>query len=103
MTSQQVGDILVFIAVPSATLFPILYGLTAPFYRSMTGWAIVTAKVGLAMLVDASAAFRLFGPYYPYRAQVLLVAFGVIVVGSWLYLIAYVRIQYLKRYKRGHP
>jgi hypothetical protein len=60
----------------------------------LVGWALMTAKFGLAMLVDLSLMFRWFGPDYPHREGFLLVAFAVITVGSYLYLAVFLRVQY---------
>ena len=97
MTVDQVSLLLLIIAAPAATLFPILYMLTAPWWQTWVGRALVVSKIGLAVLVDASLAFHYLGPAYPHRAEVTLTAFALIVVGTWLYLGALVREQILKR------
>jgi hypothetical protein len=97
MTTEEASTLIIFVAAPATTLFPILYMLTAPWYRSLVGWAIVISKLGLAALVDASLAFHFFGPHYAGRPAFVLGAFSLIVVGTWLYLFALIREQLMKR------
>lgn len=91
------GHLLPFLCAPAANLFWLLYGTTTNWYRRLTGWAIIISKLGLAALVDATVLYLLLGRDYSGHAVVLIVAFGIITVGTWLYLIAFAREQYLKR------
>lgn len=100
MTTAEVGDLLVYVAVPGATLFPILYMWAAPWSKSTVGRAIVTSKIGLALLVDLSLVYRFLGPDYPGHDQAVLAAFALIVVGTYLYLLALVREQLGKRRRK---
>jgi hypothetical protein len=102
MTTDQVATLLVYIAAPAATLFPLAYAIAAPWWSSWTGRAVLVSKVGLALLVDASLAFRLHGSTdYPGRAQLVLVAFALIVVGTYMYFAALIQQQFLRHRQRG--
>ena len=100
MNSEQVTLYLLWFTAPAATLFPILYMASAPWWQSLVGRAIVISKIGLACLVDASLAYHFLGPDYPYRTQVVLGSFALIGVGTWLYLIALTREQITPRINR---
>jgi hypothetical protein len=54
MTAQDLTLRLVEIAAPAQTLFVLLYGLRAPWYRSPTGRAIFTKALSLALILDLS-------------------------------------------------
>ena len=100
MNSEQVTLYLLWFTAPAATLFPVLYMVYAPWQRSLVGRAIVISKIGLACLVDASLAYHFAGPNYPYRTQVVLGSFALIGVWTWLYLIALLREQVIRRHTR---
>jgi hypothetical protein len=44
-----------------ASLFPIVYGLFHPWYRSLLGWALFTSSVSLGALIDINLIYRLTG------------------------------------------
>lgn len=98
MNTEDWGTFLTFLCFPAAVLFPLLYGTTAPWWRSWTGRAVITSKVGLATLVFTAMLFRLNGGApYPGFDLLRVVAFGLITIGTYLYLFAFAREQYLKR------
>lgn len=98
MTTQQIGTWLLYFAAPAANLFPVLYALSAPWHRSAVGRAIVTSKVGLALLVDAAVIAHFTRSLtYPYHDQLVLFAFALIAVGTWMYLGALTEEQIRKR------
>ena len=99
MTAEQWSTLLVWIAVPGANLLPLLYGISAPWQRSLVGWALMFSKVGLAGLVDTTFIYHLKRTL-DYRLHDFLVlgSFALIVVGTYLYLVAFVRAQYIKRH-----
>lgn len=97
MTTAQFGTLLLYLGAPGATLFVTGYILTAPWFKSLIGWAIVISKIGLAGLVDLALLYRFLGPTYPYHDQAILGSFALIVVGTYLYLAVLVREQIQKR------
>lgn len=100
MTAEDWSLVLVWVAFPAANLFPILYMISASWWGTWAGRAVVVSKIGLAALVDASVLFRIHGGDYPGRTQVILVAFSLIVIGTYMYLFAFIREQYLERHGR---
>jgi hypothetical protein len=97
VTTDQVATLLVYIAAPAATLFPIAYAIAAPWWSTWTGRAVLVSKVGLALLVDAALAFHLHGDTeYPYHSQLILVAFALIVVGTYMYFAALIQQQIIR-------
>lgn len=98
MNADEWARLLAFVAFPACVMFPLLYGTTTPWYRSWTGRAIIISKVGLAGLVGSAVAFYWRGNRdYAFHAQLVLGSFALITVGTYLYLFAFAREQYLKR------
>lgn len=101
MTTEQWAVLLTYLCAPAANVFWLAYGLSAPWYRTVVGYAVIISKLGLAGLVDAGVLFHIHGSReYPYHDQLILVSFGLITVGTWVYLVALTREQYLKRHRR---
>lgn len=88
MSAEDVALILLLISAPPATLFPLVYGLTAPWHRSLIGRALMTKATGLALLIDISLTYRLLGADYQGRDAVRLTVFALITVGVWMQFIA---------------
>lgn len=100
MNVEDWGTLLTFLCLPAAVMFPLLYATTAPWWKSWSGRAVLTSKVGLALLVIAAAMFRMNSEVpYPGFDVLRIVAFGLITVGTYLYLFAFAREQYLRRNK----
>jgi hypothetical protein len=98
MTTDQWGVLLLYIAAPATLLFPFLYVLSARWWGTLTGTAVVISKFGLAGLVGAALIYHLHGDVdYPLHDQLVLVAFGLIALGTWLYLFALIRVQIMSR------
>ena len=89
-TADTIAYALIWLAVPPATLFPVLY-FFRPWWRSLAGLALMTSSFGLALLIDISLAYRVFGNDYPGRDAVRLTVYALIVAGSWLILLALLR------------
>jgi hypothetical protein len=88
MNADTAAVILVVGMAPAATLFPLLYGFTTPWWRSLIGRALMTKAVGLALLIDISLAYQWLGDDYFLRDVVRLTVYGLIFVGVWLQLTA---------------
>lgn len=52
MSEFDVQQILLTITGVAATLFPVIYTLIAPWWKSMIGRALVLSDISLALLVD---------------------------------------------------
>ena len=90
MTADKAAVILVALAAFPATLFPILYAFR-PWYTSLVGWMLMTLSTGLALLVDLSLVYQMFGDDYPGRDIVRLTVYALIVAGLWGMLVALLR------------
>lgn len=103
MTLEDWGNLLVNSAVPGTTAFVVLYGLFARWYESLAGIALFTSKVGFLALVWAAFVVRWLGPDYGARPYVIIVAFGVIVAGVYLYLVAFIYDRFIYPRLRNTP
>lgn len=93
MTSDTAAFLLLCVAAIPCTLFPLVFGLTSPWYRSLIGRALLVKSVGLAMLVDISLAYRIFGAEYQGRDVIRIGVFALITVGAWMQFIAIIRAK----------
>lgn len=84
MSADTWAYVLLIAAAPPATLFPLIYGLALPWYRSLVGRALMTSSVGLGLLVDISLVYRVLGADYQARDVVRLTVFSVVTLGSYL-------------------
>lgn len=91
MNAETISFWLLVFAAPPASLFVLTYGTTQPWYRSWVGWALVVFSGGLALLLDISLAYRIFGADYRARDALRLTVFSMVGVGSWLMLFALCR------------
>lgn len=98
MSAEQWANLFAFGGCPAVNLLVLLYGTTAPWWRSWTGRAVITTFLGLAILIDSAVVYRLHDKMpFPYQEQMLLAAFGLIALGANLYLTAFVHEQFVKR------
>lgn len=76
--------VLVLLMAPPATLTPICYGLTAPWWRSPVGWSLMASTTGLGLLVDISLLYQWLGDDYFLRDAVRLSVYSLILAGTYL-------------------
>lgn len=100
MSADTLAVLLVIAMAPAATAFPIVYGLTSPWYRSLVGRALMTKAVGLAALIDISIVYEFMGDDYPGRDAVRLTVFSLILAGVWLQFAALMVEKYRARRPR---
>jgi hypothetical protein len=91
MTADDIRFALVAFAVLPATGFTLVYGLRSPWYRSLLGRALFTHALGMALLIDISVAYKMFGDDYPGRDVVSISVYAVIIAGTWAQFIALLR------------
>lgn len=82
MSSDTFADILVLAAVVPATLTPILYTLL-PWYRSTVGRVMMIQAIGLAGVVDLSAAYNFIGNDYSGRDVIRILVYAFVLTGLW--------------------
>lgn len=80
---------LVLLAVLPANLFPLLYGTSVTWWRSFTGRALMTSAVGMALLINITALYRVLGEDYVGRDVVRLTVYALVVAGTWMKLGAF--------------
>jgi hypothetical protein len=97
MTADDLAVLMVIAMAPAATAFPIVYGLTSPWWRSLVGRALMTKAVGLALLIDISIAYEFLGDDYAARNAVRFTVFGFILTGVWLQFFALLREKWKAR------
>lgn len=82
--------VLVAATAPAATLFAIIYGFTTPWWRTAIGRALLVSSTALALLVDISLLYKVFGDNYVLRDAVRLTVYALVCAGAWLKLAALV-------------
>ena len=80
MNADLAAVVLVVLMAPPATLFPILYAFR-PWHKSLIGRALMIHSVGLALLIDISLAYKVFGDNYFARDVVRLTVYALILIG----------------------
>lgn len=95
MTTEDWAVCLVTAAAAAATLFVLLYGASAPWYRSVFGRALMTGEVALAVLLDL--ALWAHWSHHTIPRWVVLTVYTLIAVGCWMRLGAVVHEQFWKR------
>lgn len=102
MTADHAALLLIIAAAPPLTLFPVCYAWwgRGSWYRTITGFALMVSTTGLALLVDISLLYAVFGDHYSYRDAVRLTVYAVIVLGAWLKFGALVYES--RQGRRGH-
>lgn len=83
MSAAELTLRLIEFAAPGQTLFVLLYGVRAPWYRSPTGRAIFTKAVSLALILDLSIAAHYVDQLPSWVGPVVL---GITAVGVYLQL-----------------
>ena len=94
MSADTAAILLVLAAAPAQTLFPIIYGVSSPWYRSLLGRALMTKAVALALLIDISLVYNWLGDDYAARDVVRLTVFALIAAGAWMQLAALILEKY---------
>lgn len=84
-----IAVIIVCLATVPANLFPVIYS-RRPWSRSFIGRALMVSAIGMALLIDVTVAFYIFGDY-PYRNLVRTLVFGLVLTGISLEFTALLR------------
>lgn len=100
MSADVAAVILILAAAPPATLFPIVYGFTAPWWKTLIGRALLTKAIGLALLIDISLIYKFLGDEYFLRDVVRLSVYALITVGTWMQFSALLVEKYHARKER---
>lgn len=92
--------VIVAAIAPPATLFAIIYGFTVPWWETMIGRAMLISSTGLALLVDISLLYQVFGDNYAARDVVRLSVFLIVCAGAWWKFAALVNEKLAARRER---
>lgn len=100
MTADTAAVLLVLLAAPPATAFPIAYGFTAKWWKSSVGWGLLMSSSGLALLIDISLLYNWLGDDYYLRDVVRLSVYSAIVAGCWLTFFGWLNTRlHLRRHR----
>lgn len=88
---------LLWAAAPAATITPLLYAITAPWMRSLYGYAFLASTTALALLVDLTLFFHVWEGHIEAKKAISLAVYALVVLAVWLKLITVARAQVLRR------
>lgn len=88
---MSLSTYLVFATAAGAGLFVVLYGILAPFYKSESGWNIMSFMLVVATMVTLSLYFRFSGDRAPEWLGV--VTWGAAAVCVWWRVLILLRAQ----------
>lgn len=88
MSADTAAVLLIVIAAPAATIFPLWYGLTVRWWTFWIGRALMMSSLGLGLLIDISLVYQWLGDDYFLRDIVRLTVYSIIAAGAWLKLIS---------------
>ena len=77
--------------------FPLVYGLTAKWWKSLIGRALETKATAMMFLVTLTNLFNLLGPNYYGRDTLKVVGASLLFVGMWSQFIAICKAKYEQR------
>lgn len=80
----------IVIAAAGQTLFALLYA-TFPWWRNFLGRALFFKAVAFMLLVDIAVMGRIWD--WPHEDATFVVLYGVLGVGIWVQLIAFLRVR----------
>jgi hypothetical protein len=104
MSADTIAVLLIIGMAPPATLFPIIYGLTAPWWKTLLGRALMTKATGMALLIDISLIYNFLGDDYYLRDAVRITVFALIFLGTWMQLgaLAVERLRARREARHAH-
>lgn len=82
---------IIWAAAPPATAVPVLYAFTASWWRSLSGRALFSSTLALALLIDLALLFRSWEGHLVLKQRVAVVVYALICLGAWLMFISMVR------------
>lgn len=90
--------VLIWLSAVPATLFPIVYAIVAPWYKSGVGRSMMAQSVSIALLIDTTLWLH-YHPLDSIQTAFLVdgAGFGFAAVCMWFLLIQLVKTQLKKR------
>lgn len=86
-------QVIAWLGVIPATLFPILYAWWFPFHKSTLGRALFTKALGLMLLVDTTVAYTFLDVDGETKKYIGIVVALTILCGMWWQLLAITKIR----------
>lgn len=87
MTADGIYQALFFITWPAAVAYPVIYIVSAPFWRSRTGRALFIKALGVGLMVTVGCLYFLLGSDYWGRNAIRIGGMALVCVGVWAALI----------------
>lgn len=91
MNADQIFAGLVYVALPAAILYPLLYATRVRWWRTWVGQALLIKALGVLTLLIVTALYQFFGPDYFGRDEVRVTGMFLLAIGLWYALIAMLR------------
>ncbi len=103
-TADQIFAHLVYLALPATFLYPLIYGLTSPWWKTWIGRALMVEALGVFTLMVFSALFYYFGPDYYGRDSIRIGGMIFACLGFYMVLIALIKVKLeMRRKERESP
>ena len=93
MTYINVALALIISGGIASTLFVLIYGLRAPWWRSKEGWNLFGFTATIALLLDLTVVAHFWGPF-PGLRWIALAIYAAIAVFMWQRLWLMLRAQF---------
>lgn len=91
MTADHIFATLVYLTMPAAIAYPLLYATKTKWWLTWVGQALLVKALGILLLLTFSALFYGFGPGYWGRDVVRIAGMVLLTVGIHYALIAMLR------------
>lgn len=79
---EVVSTVFIIGTAVTATPFAIIYGFRSPWWQTPIGLAMLASSAALALLVDVTLLYRVFGDDYPLRETVLVFVLAMVFEGA---------------------
>lgn len=93
-------EVLFWVSSVPVILFPILYAVSAPWWRTPAGRQSMMLGLALLGLVALGLARRVFGADYPGKDVAVLGVYVLVAVALWGQVVLLVRVQILARLRK---
>lgn len=91
MNADHAFAALVYLALPAAILYPLLYATRVKWWKTWVGQALLIKALGVLLLLLVTALYQFFGPDYFSRDFVRVTGMWLLATGLWYALIAMLR------------
>lgn len=99
-TLAALNEVLLVVLAIVVTAFPIIYGVLAPFWKTLLGRSVMILGVALALLADLSILFDFWQPSPVATQLIIMVVLLLIIIGSLGKDVAIIKTQLRGRKER---